>query len=73
MAAPAATRVGRAPPPASVPARVATGKETAAMPAGQSLELGRQITVDLKPYADFDECRSRPGHRMPFALMNLLG
>jgi hypothetical protein len=30
--------------------------------APEALELGRQIAVDLKADADFDECRCGPGH-----------
>jgi hypothetical protein len=36
----------------------------------QSLELGRQVAVDLEPNADLDKRRSGPGHFVSFVLRN---
>ena len=36
-----------------------------------ALELGRQIAVDLKADADFDERRSGPGHDCFLAVLSL--
>ena len=59
------------PPPAAEPRTMAVRRPNCrSTQARQSLEFGRQIAVDLKPYADLDKCRSCPGHFGSFELRN---
>jgi hypothetical protein len=40
----------------------ATFRVTGPLNSKSALKLGRQIAVDFKANADFDECRRGPGH-----------
>jgi hypothetical protein len=50
------------PPPAAEPSTLAVSRDTT-RPRGAESEFRRQIAVNLKPDADFDENRRGPKHR----------
>lgn len=59
------------PPPAAEPRTMAVRRPNSGLTqTRQSLELGRQVAVDLEPNADLDKRRSCPGHLASFALRN---